>query len=82
METLYKTAGDKVESLEFKVSSTFKGAGITLRDLKLKSNILIALIIRDRRTIYPRGNDAIECGDRVIVVTTHLYLDDLNDILL
>lgn len=82
VETLYKTAGDKVESLEFKVSPTFKGAGITLRDLKLKSNMLIALIIRDRLTIYPRGNDTIECGDRVIVVTTHLYLDDLNDILL
>ena len=51
------------------------------KDLRTRKNLLIACIIRGRRIIYPGGNDTIEAGDNVIVVTTNHQLQDLSDIL-
>ena len=41
-----------------------------LSDLELKPNILLSCINRRGKIIIPSGNDAIEKGDTVIVVTT------------
>jgi len=81
VESLVKLVDGQVEALEFHVQDTFRGSGITLKDLQLKKNILIASIIRKGRFIYPHGNDVIHTGDSVIVVTNLTGLDDLNDIL-
>ena len=55
--------------------------GIPLSELKTKSNLLIAFIVRGQQLIYPAGNDTIEPFDKVIVVTTEKDFDDINDIL-
>ena len=55
--------------------------GITLKDLKVKPNNLIACIVRKRQIIIPNGNDSIEAGDSVIVVTMEKHLEDLSDII-
>ena len=81
VETLYKLMDGKTEVLEFKVSEDFKYTGISLRELSLKSNILIAGIIRNRKPIIPTGNDVILSGDRVIVLATGHFLSDLADII-
>ena len=52
-----------------------------LKDLKLKKNILIAAIIKGNEVIIPSGNDFIGLDDKVIVVTTNQFLNDLNEIL-
>ena len=49
--------------------------------LKLKKNILIAAIIREDEVIIPKGIDAIQENDSVIVITKDHLLDELNDIL-
>ncbi|MBO5928944.1 MAG: Trk system potassium transporter TrkA, partial [Clostridia bacterium] len=54
---------------------------VPLKDLKLLPNLLIAGIIRDRKTIIPAGNDVILAGDRVVVVAANHRLQDLSDIL-
>ena len=46
-----------------------------------KKGILIATIVRNGKIIIPGGNDIIEVGDGVIVVTTNQHLSDLRDIL-
>lgn len=51
-------------------------------ELKMKNNLLIACINRGGRIIFPRGHDAIEPDDSVIIVTTHTGLTDISDILL
>ena len=79
--TLYKLVNNRVEALEFLAKENNKLLDICLKDLKLKSNILIAGIIRDGKVIIPSGNDIIMLNDHVIVVTTNQFLDDLNDIL-
>ena len=71
---------DKAEVLEFNVRSDFKQVNIPLRDLQLKSNILIAGIIRERKPIIPNGDDMIMKNDKVIIVTSEQRLNDLSDI--
>lgn len=81
VETLYKLMDDKVEALEFRVKSGLSVLGKPLRELKLKPNVLIAGIIRDRKTIIPSGEDMLLSGDRVIVLSASSRLDELSDIL-
>jgi trk system potassium uptake protein TrkA len=82
VETLYKLLDGKAEALEFKVAEDSKAIGIPFKEIKLKSNILIAGITRDTQIIIPSGNDMILAGDRVIVIAAEQRLNDLDDILL
>lgn len=82
VETLYKLIDGKAEALEFKVADDCRAIGIPFKEIKLKSNVLIAGITRDTQIIIPSGNDMILAGDRVIVISAQQRLNDLDDILL
>lgn len=81
VETLYQLVDEKVEALEFIIRSESRYTGVPLKDLALKSNNLIACIARKRQIIIPGGDDCIEVGDSVIVVTMDSHIEDLEDIL-
>ena len=78
--TLHRICQGKVEALEFKVSPGSRVTGIPLEKLPIRDDILIACINRDERVFMPRGNDTIEEGDTVIIVTTVSGLSELDDI--
>lgn len=82
VETLHTIANGRVEAAEFRIKAGAKCVGIPLMNLKLKDNLLIACIIRKGRVIIPGGNDTIEAGDSVIVVSSEIKLYDIDDILL
>lgn len=81
VEALYRLADNQVEALQFRVQKNSAICGIPLSELKTKSNLLIAFIVRGEQLIYPAGSDTIEPFDKVIVVTTEKDFDDINDIL-
>lgn len=81
VETLYQLMDGKAEALEFLVKDEPSVVGIPLKDLSIKPNILIAGILRDRKTLIPGGNDMILAGDHVIVLAAGRRLQDLSDIL-
>ncbi len=81
VETLYKILDGKAEALEFNVRSDFTQVDIPLKNMRFKSNILIAGIMRGRKTIIPSGDEVIKLNDRVIVVAAHQRLNDLADII-
>lgn len=81
IETLYRLMDNRVEALEFVVDDTPGLTGVQLQDLKLKKNLLLCCINRGGRLITPSGQDCLLRGDSVIVVTTHLGLKRLADIL-
>ncbi len=81
IETLYKLMDGHVEALEFNSVADPRLTDIPLKELATKPNILIAGIIRGRRTIVPGGNDCIQAGDRVIILAENQRLRDLSDIL-
>lgn len=82
VETMYQLVDDKVEALEFIVKSATRYTGIPLKDLQLRSNNLIACIARKNQIIIPNGDDCIEPGDSVIVVTMEPHVEDIADILM
>ena len=81
VETVYKLIGGKIEALEFRIRENTKYTGVPLKDLKLKMNHLVACIVRNRRIIIPGGNDTLEVGDNVIVISMEQGLEDLQDIM-
>lgn len=55
--------------------------GKSLSELKFKNNLLIAAIIRKSRTIFPTGNDVLQVGDKIVVVTLLKNITNINDLL-
>lgn len=80
VETLYRLAEGKVEALEFKVGGSAKYIDIPLKSLKLRSNLIIAAIIRDGRIIMPDGETSLKSGDHAIIVTAAGRLKDIDSI--
>jgi trk system potassium uptake protein TrkA len=81
VETLYRLSEDRVEALEFRANITTKVAAIPLAQLNLKDDLQIICIARRGRVILPVGTDCILPEDRVVVITKHKGLSDLDDIL-
>ena len=81
VKTLYRLYDDKVEAMEFSITENSKITGIPLRQMKLKRGLLISAITRNDKLIIPDGQTEILPGDSMIVVTTHLGLQDAQDIL-
>ncbi len=81
VETLYRLIDGKAEALEFRVRERSELVGVPLKELELKENVLIACISRRGVIITPGGQDTIEVGDTVAVVTTNQGFHDLRDIL-
>lgn len=81
VETLYRLVDGRVEALEFNIGSGFIGSGKSLKDLPLISGTLICCIYRGGKIIRPGGNDCLEAGDSVVLVTTHKGINSLDEII-
>ena len=80
VETLYKLVNGKAEAMEFIVREDCELLNVPLKDLQLKPNILIAGIIRGRRSLIPSGNDVILPEDRVILLSAGQRINNISDI--
>jgi len=80
VESVYQLLGGKVEALEFIIKCECSFTNVPLRELRTKKNNLIACIGRKRRIIIPNGEDHLEVGDSVVVVTMD-HIDKFSDIL-
>lgn len=81
MESLYDIIKGQVVAAEFIVGQYAQVTGKSIVELNLQSDVIIAAILRDKAVIIPRGQDTIEEGDSVIVVTKNTSISDINDIL-
>lgn len=80
-DAVHRLASNKVEALEFKVNETFTHTGITLKDLKLASGIIVAGVVRKGQFIVADGNLSLEQNDSVIIIAVKKRISNLNDIL-
>ncbi|MDY5112579.1 Trk system potassium transporter TrkA [Bilifractor sp. HCP3S3_D3] len=81
METLYRLMNGRVEAMGFRIQQNSKLIGIPLIDMPMKTNVLIAGILRKGRLIIPGGQDMFQADDHVIIVTTHSGFDGISDII-
>ena len=73
IETLYHMFDSRVEE-------NSKVSGVPIKDLKLKKDVLISFINHNGHIIIPTGNDEIEDGDTVMIVTKNTGFTGIDDI--
>ena len=81
VETLYNIIKGKVEAAEFIIKEDSPIVNRPLMEMQFKEGVLVAAILRERKVIIPHGQDSIQVGDAVVIVSNHLALHDITDIL-
>ena len=81
VDMVYRVANNKVEALEFTVDEESKVVNTPIMNLPLKSNLLICSILRKNRVLIPSGQDKIQAGDKIVIVSKERRLNRLEDIL-
>ncbi|MBQ6175211.1 MAG: Trk system potassium transporter TrkA [Clostridia bacterium] len=81
VEKLYRLLDGKAEALEFLARAEDPYIGIPLKDLTMRPNSLVAVIVRRGKVIVPFGNDTIESEDSVVIITCESGLSDLNEVI-
>ncbi len=80
MHSLHRIANGSADAMEFTVTASTNHLGVPLKDLRLRSNVLIGVIVRDTQIIIPEGSSTMQEGDRVIIVAPTGKVMQLNDI--
>ncbi len=81
MLSLYRLCDGQVEAVEFRALEGTRCLGVPFKTVRLRSNLLVTCISRGDKVIIPKGDDAIQAGDTVVVVTSaEQPLASLNDI--
>ena len=82
VETLYRLVDGNAEALEFVIKGKSEVTDIPLQELQLKPHILVCAINRKGKIIIPRGQDCIQEGDSVVIITTDCgAYKDIRDIM-
>ena len=81
IDTLYRLFNDRVEALGFKIKEDSKVTNTPLKDLKIKSNVVIAGIYRRDSIIRPNGSDVLKIGDSVVIITKDNKFKSITDII-
>ncbi len=82
VESVYKIADGKAEVISFRANESTRFLNTPLRELKLRPNTLIGCIEHEGNAIIPHGNECIQSGDKVLIISKkdHVIMD-LNDII-
>lgn len=81
IETLHRILGDEGEIIEFIAAEDDPIIGIPLSKLHLVPDVLIATIVRKNAVVIPSGNDSVQVGDRVLLITKS-HINSFKDIVL
>ena len=79
--SVHAIADGQAEAVEFKVDENTPNCGVPLKQIRLKSGVLVAGIVHGTKSQVPNGDSSFVPGDRVVVVTSHRgMLRKLSDI--
>ena len=76
VEKLYRLVDGKAEALEFIAKK-----GVPLKNLSVRKGTLVAIILHKGKVIVPFGDDVIEAGDNVVIISTTSGISDLNEVI-
>ena len=80
-EKLYRIMDGKAEAIEFIAKAGEPYIGVPLRDLTMRRNSQVSVIVRKGKVIVPFGSDTIEADDNVLITTVESGLRDLNEVI-
>ena len=81
VERLYRLMEGKAEAMEFIARAADPYIGVPLKDLQVRRNTLVSVIVRGSKVIVPFGNDHIEDGDHVVIMACESGISDLNEVI-
>ncbi len=81
VQRMYRLMDGRAEALEFIVHKDDAFIGVPLKDLRVKDDALIAVIVRGSQVQMPTGMSALEAEDRVIVITKGNGVKTLQEVL-
>ena len=81
VEKLYRLVDGKAEALEFIAKKGDPYIGIPLKKLNVRKGTLVAIILHKTKVIVPFGDDVIEAGDHVVIISTASGISDLNEVI-
>ena len=80
IENIYKIFDEQAEAVEFFIKDDVKFVNQKLKDVNIMNDVIVATIVRDDKIIIPSGDDKVEIGDRVIIITKRDKIVDINHI--
>lgn len=79
--SVHSIADGQIEAVEFHVDEGAKNCGIPLKNIRLRSNVLVVSIAHGAETEIPSGDSVFHQGDTLVVVSSGRgILRQLNDI--
>ena len=81
IERLYRLVDGRAEAIEFIAREGDAYIGIPLKDLTMRPGSLVAVIVHQGKVIVPFGNDCIEAGDHVVIISRESGVGDLNEVI-
>ena len=81
VEKLYRLVDGKAEALEFIAKKGDPYIGVPLKNLSVRKGTLVAIILHKGKVIVPFGDDVIEAGDNVVIISTTSGISDLNEVI-
>jgi trk system potassium uptake protein TrkA len=72
--------GDRYEVLDITTRPTSEYVGLRFRDMPIRG-ALIGAIVRDGRAVFPRSDEVLQAGDRVIVFTETARVPEVERVL-
>ena len=71
---------DRFEVLDITTRPTSEYIGLRFRDMPIRG-ALIGAMVRDGQAVFPRSDDVLQAGDRVIVFTESKRVADVESVL-
>ena len=81
LQAMHHLANGQIETLQFQIKEANKMTAKPLSQLKLKKEVLIAAIIRKGKTIFPTGEDMLEVGDQLLIITLLPNITKIYDLI-
>ncbi len=72
--------GNRYEVLDLTTQPTSEYVGLRFRDMPIRG-ALIGAIVRDGKAVFPRSDEVLQAGDRVIVFTERSRVADVEKVL-
>jgi len=54
---------------------------VPLKNLSVRKGTLVAIILHKGKVIVPFGDDVIDAGDNVVIISTVSGISDLNEVI-
>lgn len=81
LQAIHHLANGQIETLQLLIKEDNKMTDKPLSQFKFKKDFLIAAIIRNGKTIFPIGEDRLQVGDQLVIITLLSGITKIYDLL-